>query len=38
MKTHEIVVTITEIKQNVSLPPDAFKVPDAVKELIKKID
>ena len=36
--TQEIVITMTEIKQNVSLPPDTFKVPDAVKELTKKID
>jgi hypothetical protein len=36
--TQEIVIAMSEIKQNVSLPPDAFKVPDAVKESTKKID
>jgi zinc protease len=36
--TQEFVITMSEVKQNVTLPADAFKVPDSVKELTKKID
>jgi hypothetical protein len=34
--TQEIAVTMTEIKHNVDLPPDTFKVPDAIKPLLEK--
>lgn len=34
--TQEIVMTMKEVKHNVDLPADAFAVPDAVKELLKK--
>jgi outer membrane lipoprotein-sorting protein len=34
--TQEIAITMTEIKHNVDLPPDTFKVPDAIKPLLEK--
>jgi zinc protease len=34
--TQSIVITMSEIKQNVDLPADTFNVPDGIKELIEK--
>jgi hypothetical protein len=34
--TNEMVLQVTEIKQNVDLPADAFKMPDEVKALVEK--
>jgi hypothetical protein len=34
--TQEIVIAITEVKHNVDLPPDTFKIPDAAKALLEK--
>jgi zinc protease len=34
--TQTIVITMSEIKQNVDLPADTFNVPDGIKELIEK--
>ncbi len=31
-----IVITMDEIKHNVDLPPDTFKVPDAIKAMVEK--
>ena len=36
MLVQTIVITMDEIKQNVDLPPDVFKLPDAIKELVDK--
>jgi zinc protease len=34
--TQEIVITMTDVKHNVDLPADTFKLPDGIKELVEK--